>query len=75
MCTPLSDKATRIRLGLTLTNAYVKALDQLVEMGIYMEHQAAIRDALRYLFRHHGIESFTDKGAEVEPEASAPSEQ
>ena len=71
----MSDKATRIRMSLTLTKAYVEALDWLVEEGLYMEHQVAIRDALRRLFQYHGIESFSDKGAELEPEADAPSEQ
>ncbi len=69
----MSDKSARIRSSLVLTQVYVDALDWLVEEGLYMEHQVAIRDALRRLFRHHGIEPFTDKGAE--PEADAPSEQ
>jgi len=59
-------------MGLTLTKVYVEALDQLVDEGLYMEHQDAIRDALRRLFQYHGIETFADKGAE--PEAPAPSE-
>jgi len=74
MCSILSDKADRIRIGLTLTKIYVEALNYLVDEGIYMEHQEAIRGSLRRLFRHHGIEPFTDKGAEPDPEAAAPSE-
>ncbi|GAH35557.1 unnamed protein product [marine sediment metagenome] len=66
----MSDKATRVRITLTLTKVYVDALDRLVEEGLYMEHQVAIRDALRHLFQFHGIESFADMGAE----ADAPSE-
>jgi len=46
------------RYSLTITNVYVEALDQLVEKGIYLEHQVAIRDALRRLFRYHKIEPF-----------------
>jgi len=72
MCPTLSDKATRTRIGLTLTKVYIETMDQLVEMGLYIDHQAAIRDALRRLFQFHGIEPFTDKEAELEPEASAP---
>lgn len=68
----MSEKAARTRVSLTLTKVYVDALDQLVDVGIYMEHQAAIRDALRRLFRHHGIEPFTDKEAELEPEDIEP---
>jgi len=46
------------RLTLTLTKVYVEALDYLVDEGLYMEHQDAVRTALRLLFRHHGIEPF-----------------
>ncbi len=46
------------RISMTLTLVYVEALDQLVAEGIYLEHQAAIRDAMRLLFRYHGIEPF-----------------
>ncbi len=53
---------------MTLTTAYVRALDQLVEVGIYMDHQDAIRDALRKLFQYHKIEPFSEKV----PEADAP---
>lgn len=51
-------KNVKRRLSLTLTPVYVKALDQLVDEGIYMEHQVAIRAALRLLFRVHRIEPF-----------------
>ena len=68
----MSDQATRIRVSLTLTKVYIDALDQLVEEGIYMEHQDVIRAALRLLFQFHGIEPFTDKGAEIEPEKVDP---
>jgi len=54
----LVDNTARIRIGLTLTSVYVEALDYLVNEGIYMEYQVAIRDALRLLFRLHGIEPF-----------------
>lgn len=62
----MSDKAAKKRVSLTLTKAYEDALDQLVEKGIYLEHQVAIRDAMRLLFRHHGIEPFVETGAELE---------
>ena len=66
MCYTLSEKSTRHRISLTLTEVYLDALDQLVEEGLYMEQQDAIRDALRRLFRHHEIDPFTDKGAELD---------
>jgi len=50
----------------TLTVPYLEALDRLVEEGLYIDHQDALRDALRSLFRFQGIEPFTDKGAELE---------
>ena len=51
-------KKVKRRISLTLTRIYVEALDRLVDEGIYMEHQVAIRAALRLLFRFHGIEPF-----------------
>jgi len=42
----------------TLTTAYVDALDRLKEEGVYLDHQDGIRDALRRLFRFHRIEPF-----------------
>ncbi len=46
------------RLSLILKTVYVDALDYLVNEGFYMEHQDAIRAALRLLFRYHGVEPF-----------------
>ncbi len=46
------------RVSVTLMKSYLDALDQLVEMGIYLEHQVAIRDALRLLMSNHGIPPF-----------------
>ena len=62
----MSEKAVKKRVSVTLTNAYLEALDQLVEKGIYLEHQVAIRDAMRLLFRFHGIAPFFKKEAEPE---------
>jgi len=49
------------RYSVTLTTAYVKALDQLIEVGIYMDYQDAIRDALRHIFQYHVLEPFSEK--------------
>jgi len=54
----LSKKSIKKRFSVTLTTAYVDALDSLVENGLYLDHQDGIRGALRRLFRHHGIEPF-----------------
>ena len=67
----MSDKAAKRRFSVTLTTPYVEALNSLVEEGIYMEHQVAIRAALRFFFRHLRIEPFYSKlveEAELETE-------
>ena len=46
------------RFSVTLTGTYIEALDRLVEEGLYIDHQATIRDALRQLFRFHKIKPF-----------------
>ena len=66
MCFMVSDNDKK-RYSVTLTTAYIRALDQLIEVGIYMDHQDAIRDALRQLFQYHGIEPFS-KEPEAAPE-------
>jgi len=63
----LTNNAKR-RFSVTLTATYIGALDRLVEEGLYIDHQDAIRDALRRLFQYHGIEAFSEK-------ADAPLEQ
>ena len=60
----MSKKADKRRFSVTLTTAYVDALDKLVEDGLYLDHQDGIRGSLRRLFRHHGIEPFISEIAE-----------
>ena len=62
----MPDKTVKRRISLTLTKPYVDALDRLVEEGIYLEPQVAIRAAMRLLFQFHGIEPFAEKLAEPE---------
>ncbi|MBA7643600.1 hypothetical protein ES703_51331 [subsurface metagenome] len=45
------------RFSVTLTGAYIDRLNLLVEKGLYLDHQDAVRDALRRLFQHHGMKS------------------
>ncbi len=52
------DKAVKKRISMTLTEIFVEGLDQLVDKGLYLEHQVAIRDAMRRLFRYHKIAPF-----------------
>jgi len=63
----LADNSDKKRFSVTLTTAYAKALDRLVEEGLYIDHQDAIRDALRRLFEYHGLEPFS-KEADAPPE-------
>jgi len=57
----LTDNAEKRRFSVTLTKPYAEALDRLVEEGLYLDHQDAIRDALRRLFQYHGMEPFSEK--------------
>jgi len=61
----LSDKRDKKPFSVTLTGPYLEALDYLVNEGIYMDPQDAIKEALRLLFRHHKIEPFTDKRSKL----------
>lgn len=63
----MSEKADKKRFSVTLTTAYVEALDRLVGVGVYLDHQDAIRDALRRLFQFHGLEPFSEKVPEAVP--------
>ena len=54
----MSDDMVKKRFSVILTGPFLEALDLLIEDGIYNDHQSGIRDALRRLFRFHGIEPF-----------------
>ena len=49
------------RFSVTLTGQYEGAMDHLVKKGLYIDHQAVIRDALRKLFRYHWIDPFFEE--------------
>lgn len=55
------DDADKRRFSVTLTRPYIEALDSLVDEGLYIDHQDAIRHALRRLFQYHGMEKFLEK--------------
>ena len=61
----MSDEMVKKPFIVTLTRPYVEALDRLVEEGLYMDPQEAIKEALRSLFRHHGIEPFAERSQAV----------
>jgi len=67
----VSDKVEKTRISVTMTKAYVDALDHLVEEGLYLNRGEIVLEALRHLFRSHGIEPFPYK--EAEPKKDPPS--
>ena len=60
-------KVIKKRISVTMTKQYLDALDLLVERGVYLGRGEIILEALRNLLRQHGVEPFTEKGAEPEP--------
>lgn len=62
----LRDRADKTRVSVTMTKAYVEALDHLVEKGLYLGRGDIILEALRLLFRRHGIEPFKVVEEDVE---------
>ena len=63
----MANNSDKKRFSVTLTTAYSKALNRLVEEGLYIDHQDAIRDALRRLFEYHGLDPFSKEPAPSEP--------
>ena len=55
----MSDKPDKKRFSLTLTPAYVENLNYLIGLGIFLDHQDAIRDFMRHEFQRYGLEPFT----------------
>ena len=56
----MSDK---IRVSLTLTPAYISALDTLVKLGLYHTRGEAMLDALRVFLKKEKIEPFFTENA------------
>ena len=54
----LNERPVKRRISVTLTKAYLDALDKLVERGIYLSRGEIIMEALRRLLRRQGIEPF-----------------
>lgn len=53
-------KTKKTRVSLTLTVPYVEGLDILVERGLFIDRQDAIREALRDLFLKQNLNGFLD---------------
>ena len=63
----MSNENVKTRISVTMTKAYIEALNHLVEEGIYLSRGEIILEALRNLLRRHGIDPFTRKGSRQEP--------
>ena len=57
----VSEKTKKTRVSVTMTETYTEILDSLVENGVYLTRGEAVLEALRILFKQHGIESFNEK--------------
>lgn len=49
------DKGEKVRLSVTFARATLDTFDYLVDEGRYLDHQDAIRDAVRIFFRLWGL--------------------
>jgi len=65
----MDENENKKRFSVTLTLPHWSDLDRYVEEGLYIDHQAAIREALRRLSRFHGFETFSDKALNSRVEA------
>lgn len=61
----LSEKLVKKRVCASLTKPYLDALEGLIQKGVYVDRAEVIKDALRRLFRHYGIEAFGVEEAET----------
>ncbi|GAG76961.1 unnamed protein product [marine sediment metagenome] len=59
----------QVEIDVYLTKEEIANLDYLVEKGIYLNRGEYIREGLRALFRHHGLEPFCNPFAD-KPESS-----
>ncbi|MBA7671067.1 hypothetical protein ES703_79218 [subsurface metagenome] len=63
--TPKGDPKTKgKRYTITLRGIYSELLDDMVEKGVYIEPQDAIRQALRLLFEKHGVKLYVKKSVD-----------
>lgn len=71
------EKVEKIRVSVTFMRAHLDTFDHLVDEGLYLDYQEAIRDAVRIFFRLYGLEPWRfseelpEKGREA---AEGPSE-
>ena len=63
------DNSDKRRFSVTLTGPYIERLGILVEKGLYLDPQDAMRDGLRRLFQFHGMEPLNKEQIEEEEKA------
>lgn len=52
----MSKNVEKTRVSITMTAPYLEALDHMVEKGVYLRRCDVIMDALRHLFKEHGVD-------------------
>ncbi|GAG99736.1 unnamed protein product [marine sediment metagenome] len=60
---------TKTRYSVTLTEPFIDGLKELVDRGLYLDNQDAIRKGLQNLFEKHGVKVFKDFSARASPNA------
>ncbi|MFH0748406.1 MAG: ribbon-helix-helix domain-containing protein [Candidatus Bathyarchaeota archaeon] len=60
----MSEKPVKKRICVALTKAYVDPMERLIREEAYVSRAEVIKDALRRLFRHYGIEFTTLEGGD-----------
>lgn len=47
------------RYSITLTDPFQRGLDELIELGLFIDHQHIIREGLRCIFERYGLKPFS----------------
>ena len=58
----LSEQPVTKRVCVTLTEAYLDPMERLIREEAYVSRAEVVKDALRRLFRHYGIEFIKPEG-------------
>ena len=54
----MTKKTDKTRVSITMTKPYVKALDSLVEVGLYFTRGEIVLEALRHFLKGYGLKPF-----------------
>ena len=62
----MAENDDKVRVSVTMTPPFIKALDKLVEDGLYLSRGEAILESLRHFLKRKGIEPFSLESQEPE---------